>query len=36
MLHELYCERNCVKCERCGFMYDQTDPESHDEEFHKM
>ncbi|CAD8068325.1 unnamed protein product [Paramecium primaurelia] len=36
MLHEMYCERNCIKCNRCGLMYDQNDPESHEEEFHKL
>ncbi|CAK74458.1 unnamed protein product (macronuclear) [Paramecium tetraurelia] len=36
MLHEMYCERNCIKCTRCGLMYDQNDPESHEEEFHKL
>ncbi|CAD8098624.1 unnamed protein product [Paramecium sonneborni] len=34
MLHEMYCERNCIKCDRCGNLYDQNDPESHEEEFH--
>ncbi|CAD8099236.1 unnamed protein product [Paramecium sonneborni] len=36
MLHEMYCERNCIKCDRCGYMYDQNDPESHEEEFHQL
>lgn len=35
MLHELYCERNCKKCETCGKFYDINDVEQHEEEFHK-
>jgi hypothetical protein len=35
MLHELYCERNCKRCEKCGKFYDLNDVEAHEEEFHK-
>ncbi|KAM3146371.1 hypothetical protein pb186bvf_001340 [Paramecium bursaria] len=33
-LHEVYCLRNNVKCQRCGQFYDKNDLEGHDEEFH--
>ncbi|CAK76787.1 unnamed protein product (macronuclear) [Paramecium tetraurelia] len=35
MLHETYCLRNNIKCQKCGQFYDKNDPESHEEEYHK-
>ncbi|CAD8183113.1 unnamed protein product [Paramecium pentaurelia] len=35
-LHEIYCEKYFIKCNRCGQLYDKNDQESHDEEFHKQ
>ncbi|CAD8092160.1 unnamed protein product [Paramecium sonneborni] len=35
MLHEIYCLRNNIKCQKCGQFYDKNDPESHEDEYHK-
>ncbi|CAD8084682.1 unnamed protein product [Paramecium primaurelia] len=35
ILHETYCIRYNIKCERCGQYYDKNDPESHEEDYHK-
>lgn len=35
MLHELYCLRNCVKCEVCSKFYDVNNQEEHDLEHEK-
>lgn len=34
-LHEMYCERNNIKCPKCGRFYDKNDPEGHEEEYHR-
>ncbi|CAD8181257.1 unnamed protein product [Paramecium octaurelia] len=35
VLHETYCIRFNIKCDRCGQYYDKNDPESHEEDYHK-
>ncbi|CAD8098338.1 unnamed protein product [Paramecium sonneborni] len=35
LLHETYCIRFNIKCERCGYFYDKNDPDAHEEDYHK-
>ncbi|CAK85863.1 unnamed protein product (macronuclear) [Paramecium tetraurelia] len=35
-LHQMYCEKNCIRCDRCGQFYDKNEQELHDIEFHQL
>jgi len=32
MLHEAYCKRNRIKCEKCSKFFDKNEEDEHDEE----